>query len=71
MKIIVPPIDPRKIAKFLGVGIKYRAFPKEHEDVVSYIRSHSRQIIVNDKQNASRMFFTVAHELGHNQLHRD
>lgn len=66
-----PPIDPRQIASALGVDVEYRDFPNEFSDVSGYIRSQDRHIVVNNDQSPNRMFFTIAHELGHDILHRE
>ncbi|MCL1562615.1 ImmA/IrrE family metallo-endopeptidase [Parasaccharibacter sp. TMW 2.1886] len=66
-----PPVDPRKVAEYLGVSVSYYDFPEEFKNVSGYIQSQERNIIVNNDQSANRMFFTIAHELGHDVLHRD
>lgn len=71
LKMKEPPIDPRKIADFLGVKVTYDDFPNEFKNVSGYIQSEERHIVVNTRQNDKRMFFTIAHELGHDLLHKD
>ncbi|MGW1713858.1 ImmA/IrrE family metallo-endopeptidase [Streptomyces sp. NPDC002156] len=63
------PIDPRLIAKKLGVLV----VPQDMPDDVSgmLMRRGDEQVIgVNQKHHENRQRFTVAHELGHLKLHR-
>lgn len=63
------PIDPMLLARELGV----RVVPQDMPDDVSgmLLRRGDEQVIgVNQKHPPNRQRFTVAHELGHLQLHR-
>jgi len=65
-----PPIDVEKIAKILNVEIVPHNF--EDHDAVSgiLIRNNNETIIgVNSHHPKERQRFTIAHEIGHLQLH--
>jgi Zn-dependent peptidase ImmA (M78 family) len=65
-----PPINPVKIALEMGIAVNFANFPK-HNNVSGFFNAKQNAIYVNAAEAGSRMTFTIAHELGHSQLHRD
>ncbi|MFE1037000.1 ImmA/IrrE family metallo-endopeptidase [Streptomyces sp. NPDC058807] len=63
------PIDPVLLAEKLGVLVVPQQMP---DDVSGMLlrRGDERVIGMNEKHHVNRRRFTVAHELGHLQLHR-
>ncbi len=64
---IVPPIDIMKIAKNLGIEVKFGGFSDAGVDG-AFIRKE-RVIYVNSSTPYKRQAFTISHELGHYLLH--
>ena len=59
--------DPKKLAKELGIVVKYRSF-NNHSG--SCIRMNSKQLIViNSKMSELKQLFVLAHEIAHLLLH--
>jgi Zn-dependent peptidase ImmA (M78 family) len=63
------PIPVEKIAKARGVQVRFSPFDKELSGTV-YIKDGVPIIGVNSLHHPNRQRFTIAHELGHFELHR-
>jgi Zn-dependent peptidase ImmA (M78 family) len=64
------PIDPWKVAAYLGVEIHLQTFEDEVSGVL-LINGGERHVMVNSSHHGNRQRFTIAHELGHLILHHD
>lgn len=62
--------NPHKIAQELGVDIY---FSDEFEDLLGMytVRSKKRAMVINNRMDEYLLKMVVAHELGHDTLHRD
>ena len=65
---ISPPINPIKIAQYLGLTV-YSS--KLENNVDGIYDKASKSIYVAADSPRNRQIFTVAHELGHYQLHKE
>lgn len=65
-----PPIPVEKIAKALGVQVRFAPFDNELSGM-AYIKNDVPIVGVNSLHHPNRQRFTIAHELGHFQLHRE
>ncbi len=66
-----PPINPVKIAQELGIKVYFTEFNEESDKLISgFFNSKEKAIYVNKNEFTPRQTFTIAHELGHHQLHR-
>jgi Zn-dependent peptidase ImmA (M78 family) len=65
-----PPIDPVKIAEILGISVNFVSFKKNHNNISGFYLSKENAIYVNASEYIPRVTFTVAHEIGHQQLHK-
>lgn len=66
-----PPINPVKIAHGLGIKVYLTEFNEESDRLISgFFNSKENAIYVNKNEFVPRQTFTIAHELGHQQLHR-
>ena len=63
------PIPVEKVAKALGAQVRFSPFDKELSGMV-YVKDEVPIIGVNSLHHPNRQRFTIAHELGHLQLHR-
>jgi Zn-dependent peptidase ImmA (M78 family) len=63
------PIPVEKIAKALGALVRFSPFDSELSGMV-YIKDGVPIIGVNSMHHPNRQRFTIAHELGHLELHR-
>jgi len=63
----VPPIDVVKIARHLGVKIYAEKLPEDISGILD-VRNEP-VILINKDQAPHRQRFSIAHELGHFQLH--
>ena len=63
------PVDVELLAKRLGVEIKRHGFDEELSGFALH-REGEKFIGVNSNEGEKRQRFTIAHELGHLQLHR-
>jgi Zn-dependent peptidase ImmA (M78 family) len=68
IKSIPSPVE--KIAKALGAQVRFAAFDDELSGMV-HIKDGVAIIGINALHHPNRQRFTIAHELGHLQLHRD
>lgn len=68
--LLVPPIMPLEIAKSYGLDVLFANFPPKISHVMGYLDLSRRSIVVNKRDEPNRQTFTIAHELGHYQLHR-
>jgi Zn-dependent peptidase ImmA (M78 family) len=68
--IYEPPVNPAKIARDLGIVVNFAEFPN-HDNVSGFYNADQNAIYVNVNEPPSRMTFTIAHELGHQRLHRE
>lgn len=64
------PVDVVDIAQKLGVSVHYDELENEISGML-VINGEDKHIIVNKFHPTNRQRFTIAHELGHLQLHRD
>jgi Zn-dependent peptidase ImmA (M78 family) len=63
------PVQVDLIARQLGIEVKYH--PARPDVSGALIREGKRAVIaVNDAQHANRQRFTIAHEIGHHELHK-
>jgi Zn-dependent peptidase ImmA (M78 family) len=65
-----PPAPVEKIAKALGAQVRFAPFDNELSGMV-YVKDGLPIIGVNALHHPNRQRFTIAHELGHLELHRD
>jgi len=63
------PIPVEKIAKALGVQVRFAPFDNELSGM-AYIKNGVPIVGVNSLHHPNRQRFTIAHELGHFELHR-
>jgi Zn-dependent peptidase ImmA (M78 family) len=63
------PIPVEKIAKAQGVQVRFSPFDDELSGMI-YIKNGIPIIGVNSLHHPNRQRFTIAHELGHFELHR-
>ena len=67
-----PPIDPVKIAQGLGIKVYFAEFNEESDRIISgFFDSKESAIYVNKNEITPRQTFTIGHELGHHQLHKE
>jgi Zn-dependent peptidase ImmA (M78 family) len=64
---VVPPIDVVKIARHLGVKVFGEKLPEDISGILD-VRNEPA-ILINKDQASHRQRFSIAHELGHFQLH--
>src|SRR4051794_26361057 len=64
------PAPVEKIAKSLGAQVRFAAFDNELSGMI-HIKDGLPIIGVNALHHPNRQRFTIAHELGHLELHRD
>lgn len=64
--IVKPPVPVVDLAKNYGYEVMEVKLPP---DIAGLVDIKNRIIFINDLDSASRKAFTVAHELGHIQLH--
>jgi len=71
--LVKPPIPVEKLAQTLGVELRYEPFEHKGEQVSGMLfRDKGRSVIgVNSNESPTRQRFTIAHEIGHLQLHKD
>src|SRR6266540_6445028 len=65
-----PPTPVERIAKALGAHVRFAPFDNELSGMV-YVKGGLPIIGVNALHHPNRQRFTIAHELGHLELHRD
>jgi len=71
-EIKTAPIDPELLAESRGLEVMYADFNDELRGKISgFIDLENNQIVVNKATAPTRMVFTIAHELGHFEMHRD
>ena len=63
------PIPVEKIAKALGAHVRFSPFDEELSGMI-YIKDGVPIIGVNSLHHPNRQRYTIAHELGHLELHR-
>lgn len=63
------PTSVEKIAKALGAQVRYSPFDEELSGMI-YVKDGVPIIGVNSLHHPNRQRFTIAHELGHLELHR-
>jgi Zn-dependent peptidase ImmA (M78 family) len=66
-----PPVPVEDIARRLGAELRYEAFDGDVSGML-YREGNERPAVigVNSRQAATRQRFTVAHEIGHLELHQ-
>lgn len=70
LSIKTAPVPLEKIAKALGASVRYSPFDDELSGMV-FIKDGVPIIGVNSLHHPNRQRFTIAHELGHLELHRE
>ena len=70
-QIVTPPIDPRVIARGLGVQVAFVKFDAANRNVSGFFDCEEGTIFVNKDEFPLRQTFTIAHELGHKILHEE
>lgn len=67
------PVPVYSIARNLGLNIKFVTFKVEYSNIAGFIdfRNKPETIYVNASDCPERQAFTIAHEIGHFQLHKD
>lgn len=63
------PVDPAEMAIALGITVNFARFPK-HDNVSGFYHAEKNSIYVNVNDAPTRMTFTIAHELGHDRMHK-
>lgn len=67
-----PPIDPEKIAESEGVQVYFADFEyPDNEKYSGFYSSVDKSITINNEISDDRITFTIAHELGHHELHQE
>lgn len=69
--ITSPPVNPVDIARQLGVDVMFADFEEGANGISGFYDADENAIIVNSREYPLRQTFTVAHELGHQILHRE
>lgn len=64
------PINVERVAKLLGAKVRYSPFDEELSGMI-HIKDGMPIILVNSLHHPNRQRFTIAHEVGHLELHRD
>lgn len=70
LKIQSIPTPVEKIAKLLGVQVRFSPLDEELSGMI-YIKDGVPIMGVNSLHHPNRQRFTIAHELGHFELHRE
>jgi len=63
-----PPVPVERIAKALGAQVRYSPLDEELSGMI-YVQDGTPIIGVNSLHHPNRQRFTIAHEIGHLQLH--
>ncbi|MEM8820124.1 MAG: ImmA/IrrE family metallo-endopeptidase [Pseudomonadota bacterium] len=66
-----PPVDPVRLARNEGLGVRFVSFAGDYSAVSGFYDPGENAIYVNEDEYPLRQTFTIAHELGHAKLHRD
>ena len=66
-----PPVDARRIARDLGLDVKFATFEGANSDIAGFIDLENHAIFVNRDESPERQNFTIAHEMGHKVLHEE
>ena len=69
LKIMAVPVPIRRIAKALGAEIKLSALDDELSGMI-FMKGQTPVIGVNALHHPNRQRFTIAHEIGHLEMHR-
>jgi Zn-dependent peptidase ImmA (M78 family) len=70
LAITSSPIPIEKVARALGAQVRFSPFDDELSGMI-YIKNGIPIIGVNSLHHPNRQRFTIAHELGHLELHRE
>jgi Zn-dependent peptidase ImmA (M78 family) len=70
-KVTKLPVDVEQLAIFCGAEVRYEPFTGELSGMLRRQHSGKHVIGVNATHSVARQRFTIAHELGHLQLHKD
>ena len=62
-----PPVDVERVAAHLGLEVREKPLKDEYS---GFLDVKEKAIVVNSAQPPVRQRFTIAHEIGHHQLHR-
>lgn len=66
-----PPIPALEIAESRGVNVVFATFNQFEDEVSGFCDFRSAKIFVNDRDGTARQNFTIAHEMGHWELHKE
>lgn len=61
----VPPIDPDRIARGLGIAVRYASLPPDQSGKIVIPPNGAPVITINQYDHPNRQRFTCAHEIGH------
>lgn len=64
------PVDVEAVARYLNAQVHHQPLEDDVSGVLA-IKGTAKHIIVNSLHHANRKRFTIAHEIGHLQLHHD
>lgn len=67
----LPPVDPVRICRELGIDVAFVKFAGEAQRVSGFYDVEENTIFVNKDEFPLRQTFTVAHELAHKILHEE
>jgi Zn-dependent peptidase ImmA (M78 family) len=70
LNVTAVPVPVEKIAKDLGASIRFSPLDAELSGMI-YLKDDRPIIGVNALHHPNRQRFTIAHEIGHLELHRD
>lgn len=68
--VTAPPVPVERVAKLLGVSIRYAPLEDELSGM-AFVKGEAKVVAVNALHHPNRQRFTIAHELGHHVLHAD
>jgi Zn-dependent peptidase ImmA (M78 family) len=70
--IVSPPVNPVEIARKLGIKVLFANFGGDaSKEVSGFYDFEENTIYVNKEEYPLRQTFTIAHEIGHKQLHAE
>jgi len=70
MGLRTAPVPVEKVAKLLGIQIRFSPLDQELSGMI-YMQGDTAIIGVNSLHHPNRQRFTIAHEIGHHELHKE